>query len=97
MLKNISVEELKRKLKNLECPFCPHKSKNFGGLRTHIMSIHSTSSCPLCDFKGKELQLHLAKSKDEAHLLLYAVLSSRGHHRRREKLRKIRDELFGGE
>jgi len=89
------VEEMIEKLRNLECPFCSHRSKNFAGLVSHVTSAHPLEGCPVCgDFRGKDIVKHLAKKNDEAHRLLYAIYRKVRHKKVPESIREVRNNLF---
>jgi len=89
----LQIEVMKEKVRNLECPFCLEKTKNFSGLLSHITSKHSLNGeCPVCDFNGRNMVIHLAKQQDEAHKLFYAIYCQVG--RRRRNVREVRKELF---
>jgi len=89
------VERIVEKIRKLECPFCPEKTKTFSGLLNHINSKHPIgNTCPVCGFESeKYLSIHLSKQEDRAHKLIYAIFCQIG--RRRKGVRDIRKEIFG--
>jgi len=89
----MQIQVMKEKVRNLECPFCTEKAKNFSGLLSHITSKHSINGqCPICDYSGRSIIIHMAKHDDEAHRLFYALYCQAG--RRRRSVREVRKELF---
>ena len=93
----LTVETLEKKVRNLECPFCPYKAEYVSAYIQHIVNKHPLDKCPACGYNGKNVITHLARQKDRIHRILYAIYgsSTKRRHQRPRKLMKIRSELWG--
>jgi len=94
----LDPEELERKVKNLECPFCPYKAEHVSIFIQHVVRRHPLNDeCPACSYKGREVLIHFSKRKDKVHEILWAIYgsSTKGHHQRPRRLMEIRSELWG--
>jgi len=74
-----------------ECPYCKNRKryfKDFRSLKIHVKMVHLREECPVCGFRSKCLQAHIAKQayNDHDHLLLWGLVKGRvGKYLNKEK------------